>query len=83
MLRIHIDNIWVGIITCPFLAFCNRVMTLDLCKHFFLIIDISFKLMMLIDVAVLTAGSHNYDENINRSIIQLTIKFIKDSQRFE
>ena len=35
------------------------------------------------DVAVLTTGSHNYDENINRSIIQLAIKFIKDSQRFE
>ena len=35
------------------------------------------------DVAVLTTGSHNYDENINRSIIQFAIKFIKDSQRFE
>ena len=35
------------------------------------------------DVAVLTAGSHNYDENINRSIIQFAIKFIKDSQRLE
>ena len=35
------------------------------------------------DVAVLTAGSHNYDENTNRLIIQFTIKFIKDSQRFE
>ena len=35
------------------------------------------------DVAVLTAGSHNYDENINRSIIKFAIKFIKDLQRFE
>ena len=35
------------------------------------------------NVAVLTAGSHNYNENINRSIIQFAIKFIKDSQRFE
>ena len=35
------------------------------------------------DVAVLTTGFHNYDENIYRSIIQLPIKFIKDSQRFE
>ena len=35
------------------------------------------------DVAVLTTGSHNYDENINRSIIQFAIKLIKDSQRFE
>ena len=35
------------------------------------------------DVAVLTAGSHNYDENINRSIIKFAIKFVKDSQRFE
>ena len=35
------------------------------------------------DVAILTTGSHNYDENINRSIIQFAIKFIKDSQRFE
>ena len=35
------------------------------------------------DVAILTTGSHNYDENINRSIVQFAIKFIKDSQRFE
>ena len=35
------------------------------------------------DVTVLTAGSHNYDENINRSIIQFAIKFIKDLQSFE
>ena len=35
------------------------------------------------DVAVLTRGSHNYDENINRSILMFTIKFIKDSQRFK
>ena len=35
------------------------------------------------DVAVLTTGSHNYDEKINRSIIQFAVKFIKDSQRFE
>ena len=35
------------------------------------------------DVAVLTAGSHNHDENINRPIIQFAIQFIKDSQRFE
>ena len=35
------------------------------------------------DVAVLTTGSHNYDEIINRSIIQFAFKFIKDSQRFE
>ena len=35
------------------------------------------------DVAVLTAGSHNYNENINRSIIQFAMKFNKDSQRFE
>ena len=35
------------------------------------------------DVALLTAGSHNYDENINRSIIQFAIEFIKDLQRFE
>ena len=34
-------------------------------------------------VAVLTAGTHNYDEYINRSIIQFAIKFIKDSHRFE
>ena len=32
------------------------------------------------DVAVLTTGSHNYDESINKSIIQFAIKFIKDSQ---
>ena len=32
------------------------------------------------DVAVLTTGSHNYDDSINRSIIQFAIKFIKDSQ---
>ena len=35
------------------------------------------------DVAVLTTGSHNYDENIKRSIIQFAIKFIRDSQRIE
>ena len=35
------------------------------------------------DDAVLTAGSNNYNENINRSIIQFAMKFIKDSQRFE
>ena len=35
------------------------------------------------DVAVLTAGSHDYDENINISIIQFAIKFVKYSQRFE
>ena len=32
------------------------------------------------DVAVLTAGSHNYDENIKRSLIKFAIKFVKDSQ---
>ena len=32
------------------------------------------------DVAVLTTGSHNYDESINKSIIQFAFKFIKDSQ---
>ena len=32
------------------------------------------------DVAVLTTGSHNYDESINKSIIQFAIKFIKDTQ---
>ena len=32
-----------------------------------------------VDVVVLTAGSHNYDENINRSIIEFAIKFIKGS----
>ena len=31
------------------------------------------------DVAVLTAGSHNYD-NTNQSTIQLAVKSIKDSQ---
>ena len=35
------------------------------------------------DVVVPTAGSHNYNENINRSIIQFALKFIKDSQRCE
>ena len=30
------------------------------------------------DVVVLTARSHNYNENINRSIIQFAMKFIKD-----
>ena len=35
------------------------------------------------DAVVLNAGSHNHDENINRSIIQFAIKFIKDSQRFD
>ena len=35
------------------------------------------------DVAVLTAISHNYNKNINRSIIQFAMKFIKDSQRIE
>ena len=35
------------------------------------------------DVAVLTAGSHNNVENINRSKIQFTIIFIKDSEWFE
>ena len=35
------------------------------------------------NIAVLTAGSHNYNENINRSIIQFAMKLIKDSQRFE
>ena len=35
------------------------------------------------DVAVLTTGSPSYDENINISVIQFAIKFIKDSQRFE
>ena len=34
-------------------------------------------------VAVLTTGSHNYDENINRTILQFAIKLFKDSQRFE
>ena len=29
------------------------------------------------DVAVLAVGPHNYDENINRSIIQFAIKFIR------
>ena len=35
------------------------------------------------EVALLTAGSHKYDENKNRSIIQFAMKFIKASQRFE
>ena len=35
------------------------------------------------DAAILTAGSHNYNESINRSIIQFAMKFIKDSQRSE
>ena len=36
-----------------------------------------------VNVAVLTAGSHNYDDDKNTSIIQSTIKFIKDTHRFE
>ena len=36
-----------------------------------------------VSVAVLTAGSHNYDADKNKSIIKSTIKFIKDTHRFE
>ena len=36
-----------------------------------------------VNIAVLTTGSQNYDDNKNKSIIQSTIKFIKDTHRFE
>ena len=36
-----------------------------------------------VNVAGLTTGFHNYDDNKNKSIIQSTIKFIKDAHRFE
>ena len=38
---------------------------------------------LMMPMLQLTAGSHNYNVNINRSIIQFAMKFIKDSQRFE
>ena len=36
-----------------------------------------------VNVAVLTRGSHNYDDNTNQTIIQLAMKFINDTQPVE